>query len=188
MREAQYGYALDVPGTMQNVEEALHGLSGEVTMAGERVEPEIPTREAERAAEEARRAISEPVILSAEGREWELSSAEIGRVLAFVPEGGEIQIGLNRDRLKARLSNVYAALTVEPLDAGYEVNDRGVTVTPSREGRSVEEEKFLGAIEDGIFEGKHEYEVPVVSCGSPPPRPSRSSRPSCWPPTAPTTR
>ena len=32
---------------------------------------------------------------------------------------------------------------------------------PSKEGQSIESEKFLGAIEKGVFEGKREYQVPI---------------------------
>ncbi len=59
---------------------------------------------------------------------------------------------------------VFAAdeQSAEPVDAGYEVGGAGVFVTESRAGREIEEGKLLRAIESGLFEGRREYEVPVV--------------------------
>lgn len=72
-------------------------------------------------------------------------------------------MSLNRERLKDRLATVYAALTVEPVEAGYELTGNGVAVTPSKEGQRIHEKKLLGAIERGVFEDKREYEVPIVT-------------------------
>ncbi|MDQ4146750.1 MAG: peptidoglycan binding domain-containing protein, partial [Pseudomonadota bacterium] len=69
----------------------------------------------------------------------------------------------DRERLRNALSDVFAALTVKPVEAGFKVKDGGVYVTESRTGKSVEEEKLLGEIEAGLFVGKHEYEVPIVT-------------------------
>jgi vancomycin resistance protein YoaR len=37
-----------------------------------------------------------------------------------------------------------------------------ISVTPGKEGRRIEEEKLLDAIEEGLFEGELEHEVPVA--------------------------
>lgn len=71
-------------------------------------------------------------------------------------------VGFDRERLRDGLSDVYDALTAEPVDAGYEVEGAEIFVTQSRAGKEIEEEKLLGAIETGLFEGRREYEVPVV--------------------------
>ncbi len=68
-----------------------------------------------------------------------------------------------RERLRNALSGVFAALTVEPAEAGFKVKDGEVYVTESRARKSVEEEKLLDDIEGGLFEGKREYEVSVVT-------------------------
>ncbi len=82
--------------------------------------------------------------------------------MTFVPEGNEVRVGLSEERLRAGLADVYAALTVEPVEAGYEVAGGEVVVTESRTGRKVEEGKLFDALEGGLFEGKREYEVPVA--------------------------
>jgi vancomycin resistance protein YoaR len=58
---------------------------------------------------------------------------------------------------------VYADLTVEPVEASYDfASNGGVIVAPSKEGQKIDDDKFIGAIKEGLFEGKHEYQVPIV--------------------------
>jgi vancomycin resistance protein YoaR len=159
---ARRGFRIDVPETMENVEEAVENLSGEAAMAGQVLKPGISTRDAEAAAEKARTTVSGPVVLASEGQEWTLTPEELGETLTFVPEGGEVRVGLNEERLRAALADVYAALTVEPVEADYEVNGGEVVTTESRSGRKVEEGKLFDALEGGLFEGKREYEAPVA--------------------------
>ncbi len=66
-----------------------------------------------------------------------------------------------RERLRDGLSGVFLALEVEPVEAGFEVNGNEVSVTESRIGQEVDEEKLLDEIEAGLPEGQREYEVSV---------------------------
>jgi vancomycin resistance protein YoaR len=70
-------------------------------------------------------------------------------------------VDYERERLRDGLSGVFSALTIEPIEAGFEVDGSEVLVTESRTGQRVDEEKLLSDIEAGIFEGQSEYEVPV---------------------------
>jgi vancomycin resistance protein YoaR len=70
-------------------------------------------------------------------------------------------VDYEQERLRDGLSGVVAALTVEPIEAGFEVDGSGVSVTEGRTGQKVDEEKLLNDIETGISEGQREYEVPV---------------------------
>ncbi|HZY56272.1 MAG TPA: VanW family protein, partial [Rubrobacteraceae bacterium] len=72
-------------------------------------------------------------------------------------------VNYDRERLRVGLSDVFAALTVEPLEAEFKVNGSEVWVTPSRTGQHVEEQKLLDDIEAGLPEGKGEYEVPIIT-------------------------
>jgi len=74
-----------------------------------------------------------------------------------------LAVSYDRERLRDGLSDVFAALTVKPVEAGFEVNGNEVSVTPSRTGQKVDEEKLLDDIEAGLLEGQREYEVPVVA-------------------------
>ena len=70
-------------------------------------------------------------------------------------------VDYERERLRDGLSGVVSALTTEPVEAGYEVDGSEVTVTESRIGQRVDEEKLLSDIEAGLSEGKREYALPV---------------------------
>jgi vancomycin resistance protein YoaR len=157
------GYKLDPAATMESVDSAIEDMSGQVRLVGDVLEPKVNTGEAEEAAKKARRAVSEQLVFKAEGKSWTLSPSDIGSALDATKKDGEIGISLNQDRLKNRLANVYADLTIKPVEASYDFDNSGaVIVTPSKEGQKIAEDKFLGAIEDGLFQDKREYEVPIV--------------------------
>ena len=160
--ESREGYAIDVEATQANLEKALQSMSGEVELVGGTQEPEVLTPAAEQAADEAREAVSEPAVLSYEDDDWRLSPTEIGQTLSFMPEGGELRLGLDRQRLRDALSDVYEDTEAEPVEAGYEFQGNGVAVTQSQPGREIEDEELFGAIETGLFEGVREYDVPVA--------------------------
>ena len=160
--ESREGYTMDVQGTTVNVDKALERMSGEVEIAGEAFEPEVLTPAAEEAASVAQEAMSEPVILTADGKEWELSPQEIGQSLSFTPRAdGELRVGLDREQLRRVMSDVYEDLTIAPIEAGFRFEDDGVGVTRSRTGQEIEEEELFDALEAGLFQGERAYEVPV---------------------------
>jgi vancomycin resistance protein YoaR len=74
-----------------------------------------------------------------------------------------LAVDYDRKRLRDGLSGVFAALAVEPVEAGFEVNGSEVSVTPSWTGQKVDEEKLLDDLEAGLSEGEREYEIPVVT-------------------------
>jgi vancomycin resistance protein YoaR len=160
--ESREGYTMDVQGTAVNVDKALERMSGEVEIAGEAFEPEVLTPAAEEAASVAQEAMSEPVTLTADGEEWELSPQEIGQSLSFTPRaGGELRVGLDREQLRGVMSDVYEDLTIAPIEAGFRFEDDGVGVTKSRAGQEIEEEELFDALEAGLFQDERTYEVPV---------------------------
>ena len=160
--ESREGYKLDIPATMQSVDGAIDDMSGQAKLVGEVLEPKVNTGEAEEAAKKARAAVSEQLVFKAEGKSWTLSPADVGSALDVTRDGGRLEVSLNRDRLRNRLANVYADLNVNSVEASYDfASDGSVIVTPSKEGQRIEDDKFLGAIQEGLFEGKREYEVPI---------------------------
>jgi len=155
------GYKLDVAGTAANVDGALAGMTGEAEVSGEDLEPKVLTPAAEEAAGIAQEAMSQPVTLTAGKEKWEYSPQEIGQSLSFTPRGGDLRVGLDREKLRDALSDVYDKLTVKPVDASYKVKGDEVAVTPGQTGTEIKEEELFDALEAGLFEGKREYEVPV---------------------------
>lgn len=72
-------------------------------------------------------------------------------------------VSYNREQLRDGLSGLFDELRVKPVEAEFKVDDNGVSVTQSRSGQHVDEEKLLDDIEVGLPEGKSEYEVPIVT-------------------------
>ncbi len=162
--ESREGYEVDVEATAANVDEALDSMSGEAGIAGETLEPGVLSPAAQEAVRVAGAAMSQPAVLTADGEEWEFSPEEIGQSLSFTPRGnGEIRVGLDREQLQEALSDMYDDLTLEPVEAGFEVREDKVYVTKSRTGKSVDEEALLDDMEAGLFAGKREFEAPVVT-------------------------
>jgi vancomycin resistance protein YoaR len=157
------GYELDLAATMASVDSAIDDMSGKTHLRGDVLDPGVTTAEAEVAAKKAREALSEQLMLKAEGKSWTLSPVDLGSVLDVTKQDGKIDVSLNRDLLDGRLTNVYNDLTVKPVEASYDFDANGeIFVKPSHEGRSVEGEKLIDSIQGGLFEGKREYEVPVT--------------------------
>ncbi len=161
--ESRNGYELDLAATMASVDGAIDDMSGRTRLRGDVLDPGVTTAEAEAAAKKARGALSEQLVLKAEGKSWTLSPADLGSVLEVTAQDGKIDVSLNRGLLDGRLTNVYNDLTVKPVEASYDFDANGdIFVKPSHEGRSVEGEKLIDSIQGGLFEGKREYEVPVT--------------------------
>ena len=163
VEESREGYGLDVPATAANIRSAVEGATGEAEMVGETLEPATKTPAAESAAVEARGVMSGEVSLSAGEEGWALAPAEIGGTLDFVPQDGKIDVALNPEKLRAAASEPLETLTVEPREAGYKLNGDEILVTTSQTGRAVDETAFFADLEKGLFEGRREYEIPVVT-------------------------
>ncbi|HEX6710046.1 MAG TPA: peptidoglycan binding domain-containing protein [Rubrobacter sp.] len=154
------GYELNTAATMAGVDSAIDDMSGKVRLVGDVLDPKVSTAEADTAAKKARGALSEQLVLKAEGKSWTVSPADLGSALDVTKQNGKIDVSLNRDRLDGLLTNVYNDLTVKPVEASYDFDSKGnVIVKPSHDGRTVDGDKLLDAIQGGLFEGKHEYKV-----------------------------
>ena len=157
------GFRTDVAATMQSVDEAIESVTGEATITGDVLEPQVTTAEAETSAKKARGAVSEQLVFNAKDKNWTLSPADIGSSLNTFREDGKIEVTLDRARLEERLATVYNDLTIQPKEASYDFDGSGnVIVVPGGEGQSIEKDKFVSAIQDGLFENKREYDVPLV--------------------------
>jgi hypothetical protein len=115
--KSREGYKLDLAATMASVDSAIEDMRGKVRLRGDVLEPGVMTAEAEAAAKKARGALSEPLVLKAEGKSWTLSPADLGSVLDVTEQDGKIDVSLNRDNLDSRLTGVYNALTIKPVEA-----------------------------------------------------------------------
>ncbi|CAN5879784.1 VanW family protein [soil metagenome] len=157
------GYKLSVSRTMSNVNGAVDDMTGKVEIAGKTLEPQITTAEAEKAADKVETATSGQLVLKDGGEQWTISPADIGSTLDIKKSDGKLRVSVSRERMKERLGNVYDALTVGAREADYSVTGTEISVISSKTGKRIESDKLLGSIEKGVFEGKREYQVPIVT-------------------------
>jgi vancomycin resistance protein YoaR len=161
--ESERGYETNVDGTMENVGRSVDALNGDVPVAGEVLEPEITTPEAEDAAERARTAMSGELIMVHGDEEWTVEPAEIGQALDIAPEDGEISVTLRKGGLGTFLGDMFETLSVEPREAEYVVNSpEDIAIEPGQPGRRIEDTKFFESLKTGIFEGQRRFEVPTA--------------------------
>ncbi len=159
------GYQLNVPATMSNVDNAVSGMTGKVKIVGDVLKPHISTKEAKAAGDKARQALSGTVVLSnrPSGQQWTLSPQDVGRALTFNRRGNKLQVGLDEKTLKAELADMYGALEKQPVDAKFVFSGGTPSVQKSQTGERIDDSKLMGALQSGIFKGKHKYDVPVVT-------------------------
>ena len=155
------GYKLNPAATMTSIDNAIDDMSGNVSLQGEVLDPDVTTAEAETAADKARGALSEPIEINAKGGEsWKIEPDKLGPALEVTKQDGAIDVSLDRDSLGGALTPVYDDLTVKTINASYDFDSDGnVIVKPAHDGRKVESEALLDDIEGGIFDGKREYQV-----------------------------
>lgn len=157
------GYETDVEGTLANLDGAVNDFRGEAEIAGRVLEPEVTTEEAEVAAARAEKVVSGPVEFAAGQKSWTLSEAATGQALRFVPKDGRLEVSLGGEALRELLAEPVQELTVEPREASLVSGAAGVAVTESRTGKTVREDEFFADLEKGLFEGRREYEIPIVT-------------------------
>ena len=159
------GYELNVPATMNNVDNAVENMTGQVKLVGKVLKPNISTKEAKAAGDETRKALSGPVTLSekSSGQQWTLSPEAVSQALTFTRKGNKLQVGLDEKTIKAELADMYGALEKQPVDAKFVFNGGAPSVQKSQTGRRIDDSKLMGALQSGIFKGKREYQVPVVT-------------------------
>ena len=159
---AATGYETDVEGTLANLDLAVGEFAGQAEVAGRVLEPVVTTGEAEAAAARAEEVVSGPVELAAGRKSWTLDGEAAGGALRFVPKDGRMEVSLNDGDLRQLLAEPIQELTVAPREADFVPASGGVTVTESRTGKAVREDEFFADLKEGLFEGRREYEIPVV--------------------------
>jgi vancomycin resistance protein YoaR len=155
------GYRLNPAATMTSIDNAIDDMSGKVSLQGDVLEPDVTTAEAETAAEKARGALSKPIEIKAQdGESWKIEPNKLGPALEVKEQDGAMDVSLDRDSLDAALTPVYDDLTVKTVNASYGFDSDGdVIVKPAHFGRKVESDQLIDDIENGIFDGKRDYQV-----------------------------
>lgn len=159
--DPQDGYKLDVEATLDNVNSAIENVEPEAEAVGEPVEPRVPASEAEEAADRVREAVSDSVALTAGDRRWEIPPDAVGRILRVERSGENLNVRLDERTARKVLGEVYSALTVRAIEAGFILKGGEIRVTPGLAGKQVDEDRLFREMESGLFDGDREYRVPV---------------------------
>jgi vancomycin resistance protein YoaR len=110
---------------------------------------------------DVRSSVDRAYAIGRQGNVFERVSDKIEATWGTVPI--PLAVDYDRERLRDGLSGVFLALTVEAVEAGFEVNGNRVSVTESRTGQEVDEEKLLDDIEAGLPEGQRKYDLSVAT-------------------------
>lgn len=165
--EGSKGYKLDREATMNNVRGTISGLKNEATVAGSAVEPDITTSEARGAADKVNSALEQPLTFKLKDNEWTLEPGQVAQILTATNEGSDIKLGVNPDQLAALVPKMYSEVQTEPKDAGYVFTDGSVEVEPAQPGQQLDQERLIGDLNEKLFEGQHEFQIPVSESRQP---------------------
>jgi vancomycin resistance protein YoaR len=103
------------------------------------VAPAITTAAAERAAAEARTAVSAPIELRFRHHDLgELEPRTIASLLRFQPHSGSFELVLARPELRAELAPLVLEFTKDPVDASFRVDGKRVHVVKGRNGTTLD--------------------------------------------------
>ena len=155
------GYRLDSQKTTKNVQEAIGGLKNRATVAGSAVEPDISTGEAKQAANKVNTALEQPLNFELGDKKWTLAPDQAVQALTATNGDSDIKLGVNRDQLATLLPDMFSGSQTEPKDAGFKFVDGSVEVEPAQPGKQIDENKLMGDLNDNLFGGKHDFQIPV---------------------------
>lgn len=162
--EAREGRSIDIAATVEGVVGAVRDGRTEAEAVVRDVRPRVSTVQAREAGAIVEGALSGPVTFTSGGDEWAVSPEEIGRALQAAPEGEKLRVSLDPGQLANILDGAYAALTVEPVQAGFVVEGGEIAVREGRSGRRIDEERLLAALDGALLQGGgsvRSFELPV---------------------------
>lgn len=131
--------------------------------------PEVTAADLEETAASLQQALSAPVLVTFEGRTWDLAPAELAPFVhvAVVTDGDrrDVQMTLARGELAAWLRDRFSGeINRAPVDAriAWSAADGLVVLDPSVDGAAMRADAFAGLIETSFLDRQGPVEVPVV--------------------------
>jgi vancomycin resistance protein YoaR len=164
----QIGREVDIPATLAPLESNLGALlDGLFTLVVKETPPEI--LEAKAAAEQARKIINAPLVLTVPNAQngdagpWKVEPTQLATLLVIErvdgENGGQFVIRLDVEKLRPLLEEAAGKLTRTPVNARFIFNDETRKLDllqPSTTGRSLNIDATLEAIQNGLPAGNHE--------------------------------
>ena len=88
-----------------------------------------------------------PVTVRGAGRRAVISRQQLLGALRFTPEGGQIDVRLDRNAIGDAVAPAFAGVVRSPVSASFAISGSRVSVTPSSEGRRIDAEAIARRIE-----------------------------------------
>jgi vancomycin resistance protein YoaR len=174
VRPGQVGRALDVPATLERLQELLQSLrDGEVTLVIHDQPPAILNVNEQ--ATLARQILSAPLTLAVPGASegdpgpWAFDQPSLGKMLTIQrvasPQGDRYQVGLDAEQLRPFLEDLAPRLARSQQNARFIFNDdtrQLEVIQPAVIGRSLAVEASLQSINQKLLEGEHHVDLEIV--------------------------
>jgi vancomycin resistance protein YoaR len=156
---ASPGRGIDRDEARRAVEEQLRRAQRhEVELEIRTVEPRIGPDAVAAAAARARQLLAQDIVVIANDQFLVLRPEGLASALGTRPDGDELELVIDHERLVAALGDDFARLVVPPVDARFAVDGTTVSIVPHENGRGPD----LDALSDAILAGERRIETPVV--------------------------
>jgi vancomycin resistance protein YoaR len=129
-------------------------------------EPEVTASQLEGAQATARTALSRPVTLTVGATRFRLPRWRIAHLLDL-PSGGQTRVGVGGAGARRWVEKLSDTVGRRPQDATFRVVSGGITVIPSQDGRALDVDASLAAIERAAFSPTNRSAALVVRTDAP---------------------
>jgi vancomycin resistance protein YoaR len=129
-------------------------------------EPEVTASQLADAQATARTAISRPVTLTVGTTRFRLPRWRIAHLLDL-PSGGETRVSVGGSGARRWVEKLSDTVGRKPRDATFRVVSGGITVVPSQDGRALDVDASLGAIQRAAFSPTNRSAALVVRSAAP---------------------
>ncbi|WP_049556822.1 VanW family protein [Nonomuraea sp. SBT364] len=162
------GALLDRSDAVRVITDAFLRGSGTAIVSLQPAEPTTTARAVQRAAAQARRAVSAPITLTIDGKQAQIAPATIAANLAFVPDGeGALRPEFDAEAVLATVESSLVDATQVPRDATYQIVNGKPVLVPSREGTGVNAKALARDVARLVRNGGDRV-VPVTLADAPP--------------------
>ncbi len=164
---AKSGYGIDRPKAIADVKKAaVDMIDRKVSLKLVPVKPDITDEQAAKAAREAARIVSEPLVLAYGEMKWTLKPENLVEMVTFKKEpegeGHSFRAGLDKSAFAAKVSEMTAEVNVELKDARFEIFGDTVSVIPGKNGRKIDVESAYESAVKALANGERKLYMSVV--------------------------
>lgn len=133
------GVALDRSKAVAEVQEAVLSFSNhDLELPVVEIPVTLTEDELARARDRAQRIVGTPLVLTAGGRTWTLTSWELAPLLSVVDRGNGHEVVVDEAGLTAHLDRIAKDVSRPPVDARLKLTGRGAEIVPAVDGEALD--------------------------------------------------